>query len=340
MSRHPPAGLPLHLLLPLLSSMVYVVGALWLKRAADLGADLWRTARVCNFTGALLFVPLALLGGIIPSWTLCWQPAVVALLFVAGQIFTLMALKVGDVSVATPVLGVKVLLVALLTTALLSERIGAALWTAALLTSTALLLLNFRGAQLCQRVGTTIVLAVIAAAANALFDVLVQKWSPAWGVGRFLPVMMVCVAVYSIAIRPWCGQRRAQDMPTATPAFGSVLGGAFCFALQSVMIVSSIAVFGQATVANVLYSSRGLWSVLAVWGIGHWFANRERHQGPRVLAWRFAGAVLLLVAILIVLTNRRHGTSATTLNPVRPPLSGGCLGQGLQFASQSSAPGR
>jgi len=290
----------IHLLLPLFSGIVYVVAALFLKRAADLGADVWRTARVCNFTAALMFAPLALLGGTIPSWPLCWQPALAALLFVAGQVFSLLALNVGEVSVATPVLGLKILIVALLTTALLGERIGAGLWTAALLSSAAIALLNLSGAHPHHRVGATILLATLAATVFALVDVLVQKWSPAWGAGRFLPMMMAFAAASSLALRPIRGSRSMPIETPPVPVGGWVAAGAACLALQALMFVSFIALYGQATVANVLYSSRGLWSVLAVWVVGHWFANPERHLGPRILAWRFVGATLLMAAILIV----------------------------------------
>jgi hypothetical protein len=67
------------------------------------------------------------------------------------------------------------------------------------------------------------------------------------------------------------------------------------------MFTSSISIYRHATSANVLYSSRGLWSVVAVWGIGHWFANREQHLGAWVLAWRLVGAILLMAALLMVL---------------------------------------
>jgi hypothetical protein len=40
---------------------------------------------------------------------------------------------------------------------------------------------------------------------------------------------------------------------------------------------------------------------VAVWAIGHWFANREQHLGARVLVWRFLGAILLMAALLMVL---------------------------------------
>ena len=63
----------------------------------------------------------------------------------------------------------------------------------------------------------------------------------------------------------------------------------------------AIGAFGDATAVNVVYSSRGLWSVLAVWWIGHWFQNDEQHLGPAVLRLRLWGAGLMLAAIALVL---------------------------------------
>ena len=292
--------IPLHLLLPLVSAVVYVVAALLLKRAADLGAGVWRTTRIINYTSALVAMPLWLLGGTIPSARLWWQPAVGGALFFAGQIFTLLALSTGDVSVATPVLGVKILLVALLSAVLIGDPIGARLWTAAALSSTAIVMLNFSRPRTHKRVSTTIVLAALGAAAYACFDVLVQKWSPVWG-SWVVPIAMACAAAYSLPLRRF-DARKTIPSEEISPAYTRwVIGGAACFAVQGLMFITSISVYGQATSANVLYSSRGLWSVVAVWGIGHWFTNREQHLGAPVLAWRLVGAILMMAALMMVL---------------------------------------
>ena len=191
-----------HLFLPLFGAIVYVVAALLLKRASDLGADVWRSTRIINYTQALMAVPFWLLGGTIPGFSLWWQPVVAGALFFAGQVFTLLALTTGDVSVATPVLGLKIVLVALLSVVLIGDPIGARLWTAAALSSVAITLLNLSPGHSHRRVARTIVLAALGAAAYASFDVLVQKFSPVWGTGRFLPLAMACGAAYSLALRP------------------------------------------------------------------------------------------------------------------------------------------
>jgi drug/metabolite transporter (DMT)-like permease len=290
-----------YLILPLLSGFIYVGGALFLKRAAELGANVWRTARTCNFITAAVFAPLVVLGGKMPLRELWWQPAVVAVLFVLGQVFTLLSLRIGDVSVATPVLGLKIILVAIFTTFLIGERITPSLWAAAVLSTVAVGLLQFNGASTHRNLGATIILAGLAAASYALVDVHVQKWAPAWGAGRFLPLTMGFAAVLTLSLRPRSKEPMGQSTGLERPW---VIGGATCLALQAVLLVSTIAIYGQATLANVLYSSRGLWGVVAVWLVGGWFSNREHRHGVRVLAWRLCGAALLMTAIVIVLLNK------------------------------------
>jgi hypothetical protein len=168
------------------------------------------------------------------------------------------------------------------------------------LSTAAIAMLNFSGTHPHRRVGTTILLAALGAAAYACLDVLVQKWSPLWGTGRLLPIAMASAGVYSVVLRRFDAPRR--DNPRTSSAYTRwVIGGAVCLSVQGLMFITSISIYGQATSSNVLYSSRGLWSVVAVRGIGHWFANREQHLGSRVLAWRFIGAILLMAALLMVL---------------------------------------
>ena len=216
-STNLPIPLPLYLFLPLISAVIFVVGALLLKRASDLGADVWRTTRIINYTTAAVAVPLWLLGGTIPDSSLWWQPPVGATLFFAGQVFSLLALNTGDVSVATPVMGLKILLVALLSTVLIGDPISARLWTAAGLSSVAIALLNIDRGHPHARVGRTIILAALGAASYACFDVLIQKWSPAWGGGgRILPIVMVTAGLYSIPLRRFGG--RGADVSASVDA--------------------------------------------------------------------------------------------------------------------------
>src|SRR5258708_40225261 len=93
---------------------------------------------------------------------------------------------------------------------------------------------------------------------------------------------------------PW------REVPRA--AWPSLAAGALFMALQSFSFVTGVSIFGDATAMNVVYSARGVWSVAAVWLIGHWFANTEAQLGGRVLRWRLAGAALMTSAIVLVVS--------------------------------------
>src|SRR4029453_16200448 len=139
----------------------------------------------------------------------------------------------------------------------------------------------------------------------ASFDVLVQKFSPVWGTGRFLPLAMAFGAANSLALP----KGRRDDLTSPRSYTPWLAGGAICFAVQGLMFMSAVSIYRQVTSANVLYSSRGLWSVIGVWAVGHWFTNREQHLGARGLVWRFIGAILLLAAIMMVLLNQRTSSA-------------------------------
>src|ERR1700744_3684317 len=131
-----------HLLFPFLGSLLYVVAVLFLKRAQQLGGGALRTTFIANVAIALVFAALLPFGGTPQPASLLWQPALVAGLFVAGQVFTIFALSMGDVSVATPVLGAKTIFVAWFTTLLLATRLPWQLWCAAGLSFTAIVLIH------------------------------------------------------------------------------------------------------------------------------------------------------------------------------------------------------
>ena len=294
--RVPPAVATV--VLPSIAALLYAVGALVLKRSSQLGVGLWRTTFVANLIVAALFSLLWLLGGKPVQWHDLWQPGIIALCLFFGQTLQFLALERGDVSVAVPVFGVKVVLVALLTPLLTGDGVGVKLWIAALLSVVGISLLNRKDAgKGPQNLGITLLAGGAGAVCFALFDVLVQRWGPAWGVGRLLPCIFWINALLSfLLIFRFSAPLRAisrEAWPWLT--MGSALLGT-----QSILFVSTLALYGKATSANVVYSSRGLLSVVLVWLIGHWFANSEQHLSAKVLRWRMAGALLMMSAIVLV----------------------------------------
>jgi len=288
--------IPAHLLFPLASSFAYVFAMLFFKRSGDWKVGVWRTAFLSNLTIGAAFAAFWFLGGSGQPASMLWQPLIVAVLFVAGQVFGFLALHYGDVSVGTPVMGLKIVLVALGSALMLPDPVPLRWWIAAMLSTLAILMLSRGESRRRHHVGLTITTAALAAASFALFDVLVQKWTPAWGVGRFLPLMFGMVSALSFAFVPFF-HAPLRAIPCA--AWGWLTGGCLLLALQSAIFVYAVGVFGDATVMNIVYSVRGLWSVIIVWLVGHWFANEEQTLATSVLRSRLVGAALMLAAIAI-----------------------------------------
>jgi drug/metabolite transporter (DMT)-like permease len=288
---------PAHLFFPLASSFGYVFAVLFLKRSADWGVGVWRTTFISNIGMGLVFASLLGLGGEGQPVAMWWQPLVGGVLFLSGQVFTFMALHYGDVSVATPVMGLKIVLVALGSVLMLPDPVPLKWWIAAGLSSLAIVLLSRGDPRPKHAVGRTVVTAALAAASFATSDVLLQKWAPAWGVGRFLPFVFGVVALLSLGLIPFFNAP-LRNVPRA--AWGWLVGGSLLLAMQAASMAYTLGVFGDATAVNIVYSVRGLWSVVAVWLVGHWFSNEEQRLASAVLRSRLIGAGLMLAAISLV----------------------------------------
>jgi drug/metabolite transporter (DMT)-like permease len=287
------------LLLPFIAAVLFAMAALTLKRASHLGVSVWQTAFVSNWLSAACYSVLWLSGGPAVDLTLLWQPALIALCLFGGMALQFLALEQGDVSVTVPVLGMKVLIVALLTPLLLSESIRPGLWLAAFLSVLGITLLHVRTGGAHRR---GIVAALWAGGGAACcfgtFDILVQKWSPTWGAGRLLPLVFGMNALISSVGVLWFSRPLKGLSRSAWQWL--VLGGVL-LGVQSIFFVGCVAVYGGATAANVIYSARGLISVLLIWTIGHWFSNTERTLGASVLGFRLLGALIMLSAIVLVI---------------------------------------
>ena len=283
---------------PLIAAFFYAFGALVLKRSSDLGVGLWRTTFVANLIVAALFSLLWLLGGPEVERDLLWQPGVIALCLFVGQLSQFLALEKGDVSVAVPVFGLKVVIVAFLTPILAKEAVSAKLWAAALLSVTGITFLNRTEAgQKHRGLMVTFIAGGVGAVCFAAFDVLVQMWGPSWGAGRLLPCVFWINAILSFGL---IFRFSAPLSQVPRQAWKWLTGGSVLLGTQSIIFVSTLAVYGKATSANIVYASRGLLSVVLVWVIGHWFANQEQHLGAKVLRWRMFGAAMMLGAIILV----------------------------------------
>lgn len=215
--------MPVHLLLPLFSSIVFVLAMMLVKRATSQGASPWTGTLFANLWLALLWgVPAVVQWKIVPpaAWG---QAAIIGGLFVLGQVFTYLAFQFGDVSVATPVFGVKVLIVALCGLLMAGEAIPPRIWIAACLATTGVGFVQFTGRILAapkagtqsamasaahappvhDRRGLTIGMVLLSGVALSLFDILLQIWGTRWNSHEFLPAVFLATAGFSLVMLPW-----------------------------------------------------------------------------------------------------------------------------------------
>ncbi|TWU56655.1 EamA-like transporter family protein [Rubripirellula tenax] len=296
------------------AALLYTLGILMLKRSTDWKPGPWRTTLFCNWVTAIIFLPMLWWGEPVHDWSLWWQPVVSGGFFAAGQTLVVLALTRGDVSVATPMLGLKILFVAVLLACFTDQSPSARTWPAAGLAVVAVACLSFRGQSLVPgsakddgskasrfamgKLSYTVITSIAAAVAYATFDSTVQVWAPRFCAATFLPLVMISSATFSLGMIPML-EGRFRDIPR--PTWRWLLPGAALTGLQSVFLTYAIGTWGHAAATNVVYSSRGLWSVLAVVFVGQFFSREEYHAPRSVQAMRLLGALLIMIAIALIL---------------------------------------
>ncbi len=284
---------------PLICGFIYPISVLIIKQVMPRFGGVWRVTFVSNLAMAAVVLPWMISAPAPTADAVWWQPFISGCVFWLGQVFTFLALSKGDASVATPLMGTKVIFVALLTVFLMQQMIPLRLWMAAGLTSLALLLLCKTGKKPNpdHHQGITAIYAFLSALCFALTDVLTQKFTPFWGVRLFAPLIFLVLALLSFSFIPFFKGKfseapaRSWILLLAASVLLAGVGLAMCYVIGT---------YGQATVVNVVYNSRGMFSVIIVWAVGHWFGSRENEVGHRVMGWRLAGAILLLSAIGLV----------------------------------------
>jgi drug/metabolite transporter (DMT)-like permease len=287
----------MYLLLPLLAAIVFALGSMVYKRAYDEGAGVVHAVVVNNVLLALLFLPLFALESRPVPWNQWRFPVLTGAAYALGHLLNVLSLRVGDVSVATPLLGVKVIFVALLSWLVFGWPLTAWQWIAAALTTAGVFLMGVTDFKPGRRAGLTTALALGCAVAFSLTDVMIQSWADGFGVFNFLPFQFAALAAFSITMMPFFGWRSLQ---APRHAWKWILAAAALSAVQAILITAAIGIWRDAAAVNVVYATRGLWSVALVWSVGHWLKNTERHTaGAKAMGLRLLGAALILLSVAL-----------------------------------------
>ncbi len=286
------------LFLPLASALIYPFGALFLKRAMGEGGGLLRTGFLSNFALFVVFAVSLPFAASAPDWRYLPWALLGGLCFFGGQVFTFLAIRSGDVSVQSPLMGVKVIFVALFSFFLKPDEVPALLWAGSGLAAAAIFLLGGASLRAFRKNARTVLWSLVACACFGASDTLASYRSSDFGPVPFVVVMVAVVAAGSLAFIPFFS---APLRSVPKPAVRLALLGGAAVGLQGLILNLALAFLGQATAMNIIYSTRALWGVLLVWLIGHKLGNHEAAlHGHAVMAKRLAGALLLTAAVVTV----------------------------------------
>ena len=249
---------------------------------------------------ACVFPALSLMGGSMQPAALFWQPAIIGGLFLIGQLLTFFAVAHGDVSVAAPVLGIKVLIVPAASIFFVDEELSSRIWIAAAIAVVGIAFVQARDATVDRsRIVASVGYALLAACAMTVFDLLIQRWAPQWGPGYFLPIAFAFAAVFSLAFVPLA------DRPADLRRLGVLrllAAGALFMSVQAIGMTLTLGLFGDATRVNIVYSLRGLWGVLLTWLVARHVNTSGSATSHRTMVMRLIGAVLIGASVVISMT--------------------------------------
>jgi len=294
---NPPWGL----LLPAIAGVGYAIGALLLKIAIMRGAGPWRAAFLSNLmlAGIMQFFWFALDETPI-HWANLFYPTCAGLAFFLGQIATFLSLQSGHVSVATPLLGSKVLWITILSALLLREAVPIEWWIGASMAVLGITILGYQPGVL--KTSQTSQWPTIAwGLTSALFfsgtDLMVQESSRFLPPAIFLPVMFAAQGIFSLGMIPLFRSPLSRVSKQAWPWLAA---GSGMIALQAVLMAIALVWFAKAAEVNIVYNSRGLWSIVLALIFARFLGLGEQQLTPFSMFCRGIGALLLLAAIWVV----------------------------------------
>lgn len=244
---------------------------------------------------SLAILPLALPLTVTPFRDFA-QPLFGAVLaYMAAQCVLFAALRSTEPSRIAPLLGLKIIVLALIVMIVGQESLGPLRWIAVILCAGAALLLNEAGGRLPARVIAGLCLTVTGYALSD-FNIVMLVHALASS-GRFAPFIGVCYSYllggiislpFLFFFRPVTRMPWRSALPYAASWYVSMIFLYICFALIGV-------VFG-----NIVQSTRGLISiVLAVMVARMGFTHIETHVSPGIFWKRIVAALLMLGAIAL-----------------------------------------
>ena len=281
------------ILLPLIGAFLHPFLGVFIQRCTRAGLGLTLIVAVSNLLTAAVFVAyLQPTGG----WALHgkdWLAVLNGVFFFTGQWFSARSLKGGDLAVHSSAMGVKLILLAALATAVGLEVSRPFLVPAAVLACISVFLVAGGSIAGWKEHRATVGFTLLACLFFGINDFMTGWQAKDVGPHRWLVILFCTGGVLSLGLLTTrVGQLkeviRGGNVKWFLLAAGLTLG------VQALIVNIAFSEFRQPTLSNVAYSTRGVMAVAFLWIIG------QRKTGG-VLVKQISGAVLMIVALVLAL---------------------------------------
>lgn len=279
--------------LPLIGAVLHPLLGWCIQKGTFHGVRLSVIVAIANLVTALIFLLyLHPTGG----WEISgrdWWAIGNGVFFFLGQWFSIQSVKTGDLAVHSSALGMKVVIVGFFSMLVGLEPSSWSLVCGVILATVAIFLVSGGSAEGWRAHRVTVGLTLVACLFFGINDFLTGWQSREIGAARWLILMMSTSGVISIGLLFRRGEQLA--MLARNPRIATfVVGAGLLLGLQALVVNLAFSRYGQPTLSNVVFSTRGLMAVLFLYFIG-------RKSDPRFVRKQSAGGVLMVIALAIVL---------------------------------------
>ena len=251
-----------------------------------------------NLLSGIVFIPSIFFETDFPDASIIWQPIIASIFCAIGNIATFTCAERGEVSLMTPLMGIKTLMLVMFARVFLDINLPHTITVAGIICCVAVFIMSFSINSLrSKKLGVTILLAMIACISYALCDVFIQKYAPNFTRNTMLSLTSVAMPLSIIPLLPkFFKEVSISDKNTL------FLGGGSAVLMIVEMYLMFISISGEmgASLCNILYNTRGLLSVILIYFVGKRFVKLRELSNASAIQ-RSVGAIMILIAVIIAL---------------------------------------
>lgn len=285
--------------LPLLSAVFFAFGSIFVKRATSEGITPLSVSFSFNAMIFLFYLPMFLYSYNPQTVDMLWIVLACAGIFLVGQIINYIGVYIGDVSLLTPLMGMKILFVVLFASIFAQTKIPTIWIYAAILTAISIIVMGVEKFSFSKKTLLTIACALCTCLAFAGLDIIMQENAKKMGVVFFISSLSIMLLPISLPLLPVVIKdfKRVGFNGFRWLAFGLPLiflhDFLFCLSLSTSQ--------GGAVLANILVATRGIITTIVVFLLGKKFKLPEAKMSKSFAMRRFLGATILFATIATVI---------------------------------------